>query len=373
MKTFLASAFFSMTALLSQSTAATAASSETASASPGWKQLAPLPDPVGWAGMFAGVLDGRLIAGGGSQFPKKPIWLQGTKAFNGRLYALAEPAGKWEVLEAQLPEKIGNAASAATADGIYLVGGIAADGCRATAWVLRSKNGALVAEPLPSLPRPLGYAVAAVVGRRLVVAGGQHNLTDKAATAETWSLDLAAQSEGWTREADLPGPGVFVPCAATDAGGVFVFGGMAFSGDGKLAPARAAYRFDVARRSWERLPDLPEPRVAAASPCARLQDGRFLVIGGYAEVFAGALREHPGFSTQTLTYDPATRQWASGPVLPRAPIGNRDATTDAGPTPMVAAPCVVWRGLAVVVSGEIRGATRTPVVVAWPLANQPIR
>ena len=39
----------------------------------GWTLFAPLPDRVGFGGMFAGVLSGRLVAGGGSQFPDKPL------------------------------------------------------------------------------------------------------------------------------------------------------------------------------------------------------------------------------------------------------------------------------------------------------------
>ncbi len=59
-----------------------------------WKVLAPLPDPVGYAGMFAGVLQGRLVTGGGSQWDK-PSWLKGTKRYSDRMFALATPAGNW--------------------------------------------------------------------------------------------------------------------------------------------------------------------------------------------------------------------------------------------------------------------------------------
>ena len=354
---------FFMTAFISS----TANSANNPAPSPHWKQLAAIPDPVGWAGMFGGVLGGKVIVGGGSHFPEKPIWLQGTKAFNDRLYVLSEPGGPWVVLDARAPEKSGNAAFAATPGAIYLVGGIAADGYRNTCYVLQLQGTEVVSQPLPAFPQPLGYGVAAVVGGRLVVTGGQHSATEKAASAETWSLELGRPDAAWVREPDLPGPGVIVPGTAIDGTGFFVFGGMSFSGDGKPVPAKGVYRFDGVRRTWERLADMPEARVAPAAPAALLADGSFLIVGGYAEVFAGVLREHPGFSAQTLIYDAKQRAWRNGPVLPRAPIGNRDATTDAGPTPMVAAPCVVWRDLAIVASGEIRGATRTTAVVAWPI------
>ena len=209
MKTAVTLTIFTMTMLLSNSHAVPSASSENPASSRGWKQLAPLPDSVGWAGMFAGVLNGRLVAGGGSQFPDKPVWLQGAKTYNDRIYVLAEPDGSWEFAGTRLPEKSGHFACAATADAIYLVGGITAAGFRPTCLVVRAEGAALVVEALPDLPKPLGYAVAAVDVGKLIVTGGQHALTDKEASSETWSLDLGARDAAWTRETDSPGPGMF--------------------------------------------------------------------------------------------------------------------------------------------------------------------
>jgi hypothetical protein len=102
-------------------------------------------------------------------------------------------------------------------------------------------------------------------------------------------------------------------------------------------------------------------------PCPVRPDGHILLVGGYAEVFPGAPREHPGFATDTWIFNPVARTWSAGPEMPRAPAGDRDRSTDAGPGPVVAAPGAVWQGHAVVISGEIRPATRTPAVLAWPL------
>ncbi len=363
--------FSIMSAMLSSSVGAKSAAASLGDSS-GWQSLSPLPDPVGFGGMFAGVLDGKLIVGGGSQFRDKPVWLQGTKVFSDRIFVLADPAGTWREHRSHLPEKYGHFASAATADAIYLAGGIGANGSVATCYALRAQGEEIVAVRLPDLPKPLGYGAAAVVGERLFVVGGQQNPADKAASVEAWSLPVgrtAAENTGWKREADLPGPGVFVPSAASDGKGLYLFGGMAFDAAGKFSPSKNACRYDPVRGAWERLPDLPEPRVAAASPCALLPDGRIFVVGGYAEVFPGAPREHPGFSTQTLLYDPAQRRWSTGPVLPRAAVANRDLPGDAGPAPMVAAPCASWRDLVVVISGEVRASVRSPSVLAWPLSH----
>jgi hypothetical protein len=103
--------------------------------------------------------------------------------------------------------------------------------------------------------------------------------------------------------------------------------------------------------------------VAAVSPCALIDGKRMLVVGGYAAAFPGERREHPGFSRQTWIYHLADRRWSPGPLLPHMAPTNRDATGDAGPAPMIAAPGVLWHGLYVVVGGEVRASVRTPAVL----------
>lgn len=355
-----------------------AASSPVANASPGalhgWKLLAPLPDKTGFGGMFAGVLDGVLVAGGGTQWDK-PVWLEGKKLFSDRVFGLQRPDGDWEQLALKLPVPSGHFATAASANAIYLAGGISAEGCLGTAWELQSNGGKPMWRALPSLPAPIGYGAAAIAGGRLYVVGGMRDPAARSALREVWSLGLerpAAHSE-WRREPDLPGSGVFVPMAASDGAAVYVFGGMEFDTAEKYKPSRAAYRLGTTSDRWEVLPDLPEPRVGATGPGQALPGGQFLVIGGYAEVFPGAMRDHPGFSRQTYLYNIATRQWQLGPLLPVSNVPDPDAPGDPWPSPMIGAASAVWRDQIVVISGEVRGSVRSPVVLAWPSLHPVVR
>lgn len=338
----------------------------------GWQLLAPLPDPVGFGGMFAGVLNGRLVAGGGSQFPKKPIWLQGEKVFSDRIFVLADIAGQWTEHAAKLPFKAGHYASAYTADAIYVAGGIDPAGCVRQAWEIRAEGDGYAFEPLPDLPQTLGYGAAAVAGGRLYVVGGQNVLTVRVASAEVWSLDLTKKS-GWRRESDLPDAGVFLAAAAGQGSHLYVFGGVNLDAACKAIQSARAYRLDTVMGKWERLPDLPEPRVASATPAVPIEDREFFLIGGYARSFPGTPRDHPGFDQRTFVYDTARRSWRDGPALPKAPVTDRDSPSDPGPAPMVAAPGVLWRNHAVVISGEVRASTRSPAVLAWPLTASPVR
>ena len=351
--------------------ALTSGAAETKLDLKGWQLLAPLPDPVGYGGMFAGVFNGRLIAGGGSQFRDKPNWLQGEKTYSDRIFVLDDPAGRWTEHATKLPVKMGHFACATTNDAIYLVGGAGPSGALTAAWQIRTKGSDFQFTPLPAFPHPVVYGVAGIAAGRLHVIGGLPDPASKAASNETWSLELAsattAKNPGWRREPDLPGPGVFVSCAASDGSHVYVLGGMNYDAESKPTPAKAAYRFSPARKAWEKIADLPEARVSAASPAPVIPGDRIFAIGGYAVVFQGPAREYPGFRDQTFYYDIKRNTWENGPLLPKAEIPDRDSPGDPGPAPMVAAPATVWKNRAVVVSGEVRASVRSPQVIAWPL------
>jgi len=336
----------------------------------GWRVLAPLPDATGYGGMFAGVLDGRLVAGGGTQWDK-PIWREGTKVFSDRIFVLETLDEVWKEHGVKLPVKSGHFASASTEDAIYLAGGISADGCMRSVWELRAAAEGYTFRSLPDLPHPVGYGAAAIASGRLYVIAGVDDPAARSALSEVWSLSIAptASREEWRREADLPGTGVFVHFASSDGRDVFVFGGMAFDAEQKYRPSREAYRLDTTAARWVRLPDLPEPRVGPTGPGQPLPDGRIFVVGGYKEVFPGAMRDHPGFSAQTYLYNNTGSRWERGPLLPVSNVPDRDSPGDPGPSPMIGATSVIWRDHVVVLSGEVRASVRSPAVVAWPLSR----
>ncbi len=332
-----------------------------------WVVLPPLPDPIGYAGMAAGVLDGRLVATGGTQW-SRPIWLKGTRKFNDEIFVLGGLDQKWQVAAVRLPVASGHFASAATGQAIYFAGGTHAGGCLATAYELRAEGGGYVVRRLADLPKATGYAAGAIAGNRFFLIGGVPDPASTRPSNEVWSLDLGSPNAQWEREADLPGPGLLVPAAAASGTSVFAFGGMTFDAANKPVPSAAAYRLPKAGGAWERLPDMPQPRVGTNTPCPVLADGSIWLIGGYAEVWGGAQREHPGFVEETYLYHDATRTWTAGPKLPNAGASDRDASGDPGPVPMIGAPVVTWRNHVVVIGGEVRISTRSPAVIAWPLA-----
>jgi|GEM_PF-2624267 len=206
----------------------------------GWKLLAPLPDPVGYGGLFAGVLNGRLVAGGGSQFRDKPFWLKGEKVFSDRIFTLASLQDRWVEHPTKLPLKVGNFATAATADAIYLAGGIDATGCLRQVLKIQAQGDGFKFTCLSELPQPVGYGAAAVVDDRLYLLGGVENPASKTPSAETWSLDLKASADRatWRREADFPGGGVFVATLGVYEKTLYVFSGIGFDSVGMATPGQ---------------------------------------------------------------------------------------------------------------------------------------
>lgn len=335
-----------------------------------WTNFTPLPDPIGFGGMFAGVLHDRLIAGGGSQW-NKPVWIPGAKkSYTDSLWALSSPTGEWEKLPVKLPTPRGHFSSATVPGAIFMAGGIDDSGCLRSVLALVETPDGLAWKTLPDLPVPVVYGCAAIVNGRLYVIGGLDDAASKNPGAAVWSLavtDLAQPGE-WQREPDLPGSGVFVASATNAGNQLYVFGGMTVDGAGNFEPSVRAYHFDPSARSWERIADLPDPRVGLVTPCPVLPDGRILIAGGYSTMFPGVQREHPGFNGSTYFYDPVENTYVRGPDVPHAPVPDRDSAGDPGPAPMIGAPGVVWRNQAVAIGGEVRIATRSPQVLALPLA-----
>ena len=119
---------------------------------------------------------------------------------------------------------------------------------------------------LPSLKRPRTAAAAAVVGDKLVVAGGQ---ADGKLVPTTEVFD----GKRWTEAAAMPTPREHLAAAADDKYAYFV-GGRNLSADQNSS---AVERYDPAADRWEKLPGMPTRRGGLAVGYA---DGKLIAVGG---------------------------------------------------------------------------------------------
>ncbi len=371
---FLALNLISMPKLSSAAT--DSAASAEATPSEQWQPFTPIPDAIGFAGMFAGTSgEGRvLLSGGGSQFPDKPLWAGGDKVHSARIYLLEQPDGPWRCLDKLLPTPRSLMASATYRDAVIVAGGMNDKECLDEVLQLQWLDGQLVIKELPKLPKRLALTAAATVGSRLYLAGGISALS-AAPTNSCWviNLDSPASSMEWERLADLPCPGLFASAGATDGEHFYVIGGLTIlpSTDGKTGLRKTSdsvYRFDPRQGQWELLPPLPAPRAGA---CAFSMPNREVFItGGYAHVFTGELKDHPGFDSETFIYNPNKKQWRQGPSFPCVRHIDSTKTASPGPEPTCAAAATIWQNSCVVISGEVRPATRTPAVLALPIGER---
>jgi N-acetylneuraminate epimerase len=328
-------------------------SSLAASATLNWKQLAPIPDPVGFAAPFAGVSDGALIVAGGANFPGALPWEGGKKFWYDSIYVLSKPDGEWQA-GFKLPRPLGYGVSVSTRAGVVCAGGSDANQHYRDVFRLSWRDGKVETEMLPSLPLPMANGCGALTGNTFYLAGGTERPDSTNALNAFWALDLAPVTPQWRELPPWPGSARMLAVAGADANSFFLFGGVEMSGDAHGKPVRRhlrdAYRFTPGQ-GWKRLADLPRAAVAAPSP-AIARDGKLLIVSGDdgANVNFEPKSAHPGFPKDVLAYDPATDAWSH--------LGD-------SPLSRATVPTVEWNDLAVIPNGEVRPGRRTPEV--WGL------
>lgn len=324
-----------------------------------WRQLASLPDAVGFAGPFAGVSGGALVVAGGANFPGAKPWEGGQKIWHDDVFVLEDPDGDWR-RAGRLPAPLGYGVAVTHRWGLICVGGSDAQRHHTNAFFLHWKRGRLEQESLPPLPEPAANLSGALVGDTLIVAGGTATPDSTSALQTAWSLDLTARRWFWKALPPLPGPGRMLATAGSHDGVFYLVGGAALRAgpDGKPVRdwLRDAWRF-TPREGWSRLADLPRPVVAAPSP-APVVRGRLLLLGGDDGAQAGnPPTQHRGFPRGTLAYEPKADRWLAAGELPFS---------------LVTTVAVPWNKDLIIPGGELRPGLRATAVWAGRPANFPI-
>lgn len=223
-----------------------------------------------------------------------------------RVIRLDTRSGEWSE-PAQLPVGL-NHSPATTHDGkIYLVGGyLEGEAATARGFELDPATGRW--RELPPMKEARGGDAAAVIGDRLyVVDGGPQffRLSDPpppVARLEIFDFRTRTWSTGTP------------PPVAVHHVGAAALGGRLYLAGGRVDTEHATADFlsyDPASDRWERLPDLPQGRIASAGVVAA--GGRIVVLGGDDEV---GWEDGGGWVSATAwAYDPDERHWARLPDL----------------------------------------------------------
>lgn len=272
----------------------------------------------GVSGASAGRVGGGIVRAGGCNFPVNPLAPDSEKRF---YRGICRMDGS---LAGYLPEATAYAATAPLSDGFVMAGGVTPRGSTAQVCLVSEyTDGMIVPERLPDLPVPVDNAAACAVGRRVYVAGGNH---DGVPSNALYVLDLDRLTDGWKRLRDFPGAPRTQPVMAASGGRLYVFGGFAAASQGRDASlCTDGLVYEVRRGKWSRVagPAGADGREVSlgGGVAVTLADGRIAVAGGVGrDIFLEALRSqspdyltHPaewyGFNRSVFVYSPAENTW----------------------------------------------------------------
>jgi solute:Na+ symporter, SSS family len=324
-----------------------------------WRQLPSLPDPLGVAGAFCGLIDGQLVVAGGANFPDGAPWEGGTKQWHSAIYCLDHPEGTWRTI-GNLPHGLGYGVAISVADGLLCVGGSDADRHHADVLLIRLAGGQAEVSRLAPLPIPLALMAGALVDNVVYLGGGAEEPGEQAASRRVFCLRLdkltghLLENRQWEELPSLPGEPRLLPGAAALNGAFYLFGGVAVvteDGIHRRSYLRDGLRWDPRERSWRKIADCPQSLAAGPSPGPAIGPNHFLVLGGDDGSRLGfqPVAQHPGFPGQLWAYHSVTDTWTQ--------FGT-------SPAPRVTTGLVKWNDQFVIPSGEVRPGVRSPEVWA---------
>ena len=278
--------------------------------------LPPLPDREGFAGMYAGVVGGKLVAAGGANFPDGFPWEGGRKVWYDDLFVLEAPESEsWTRLPERLPLPAGYGVSISWNGRAYLSGGETgparnAQGdisrCLADVISLGLTDGRFEIRAEPPLPEPIKDACGVLIGSLCYVFGGLQSPSSGVASNRLYVLDLSEVDRGWRRCADLPGDGRFQAIAGTDGQNLIVYSGIVAENapDGsqirRKPYLREVWRFapgpSSAPGQWTRLADMPREAAAAPTPAIRTESGELAILSGAMSADHEKRPEQPTFT-----------------------------------------------------------------------------
>lgn len=249
---------------------------------PGWRLHAPLPEP---RSEVAAAAAGEEIVVAGGFLPDGST--------SARVDAFAPATNSWRRLP-DLPVAVNHAMAAGDGRRLFVVGGyagaIGSGQITSGAWMLTGGRW----WPLPALPEGRAAGGAAVVAGRLYVVGG---VAPAGLATKTLVLHL-----GRMRWSTAPGPAPREHLAVTSARGrIYALGGRRAGIDTNVATFQS---YVPGGKRWLTLAPVPSARGGTAAAVA---SGRVVSIGG---------EEPNGTIRSVYAYDLAKRKWSQLPDLP---------------------------------------------------------
>lgn len=340
-----------------------------------WSKAGQIPDSsIGLAGPVAGISDGVLIVGGGSNFPNAAPWKGGSKKFYKKGYVFSLQEDPFQALPQRfdLPYKVAYSANCSTTYGMVVAGGQNAKGALDKVLLLSwdSEIKKIKIKELSDLPIPLSSGAIAGTKEDLYFAGGQN--AEKVSN-QLLHLNLNQLDKGWDTVATLPYPVSHATLYANE-NQLFLVGGRKRNAEAPSTLYDGVFLFDIQQKVWTEKQSLPF--ALSAQTGVTWNDSTLLVFSGDQGVTfhqteelivkiskekdsvkrASLMKEkkelqqsHPGFSGEVLAYHTKENKWQK---IDSIPFPGQVTTT-----------ALKWGDKVIIPGGEIRAGVRTPDII----------
>ena len=342
-------------------------------------QLPPKGDQphAGLAGAVIGWNKDVLLVAGGANFPDKFPWEGGKKKYHSTIYLFQKSGKKIAPVSAeqQLSFPIAYAAHCTTSKGIIVIGGENENGLLADALSLQMNlpGTAVIIEKLPAIPIATSNAAAVSIADNVYLIGGE---TSEGTTAACWKLDLSQPQLGWKSISSLPFPLSFssaVVVGKANSTSIAVLGGRSKVAGQISDFSSRVFLYSPDTDRWNQAPSLPYA-ISAGTALSWERENILLLGGDRGTTFSQVeqkiieiakapendreeliqqknqlLSDHPGFSKDVLIYNPTNGKTR---VLGQIPFPVPVTTT------------AIWMDSSLVIpSGEVRAGVRTPNIL----------
>lgn len=329
---------------------------------------------IGTAGLLIGKSGGFIIAGGGANFPDKPVAEGGAKKLHPDVYVLKQEDGRLkQVNHTTLDYEIGYGSSISDDKGVYYIGGStnSEEANNVTLFTV-DKKGNLNEQLIGDLPFTFSDGIAIKDGNYIYVGLGKQN---GKVSNKMYRFDIKT---GQTTEiASMPGEDTRNQAVAQLLDDeIYVF-----SGGGNVAYTDG-YKYNVDKNEWEAISDVEidgkDISLLGASS-VKLNEEEMLVIGGFnKEVYDNAVKqlgtlqgeELAKFKQQYFGQDPSELRWNKKILVYNA---DKNSWRSIGEVPFDA-PCgagvVLDKNHIYSINGEIKPGTRTNRTFAGTIFNK---
>lgn len=335
-----------------------------------WKTIGKIPaqkgysENIGTAGLLQGVLDEKLVIGGGANFPNGSVVDGGQKVTHKDLYLIGDENDNLKVYDhIQLDYPIAYGSSTSSEDAIFYLGGSPEEKYSSSITKITLDGNKLKAELVGNLGMSLENAISEYVDGKIYFGIG--NLDGKN-TTDFYRYDL----ETGEKEALAKFPGEernqCISCVFGNK--IVVFGG------GSNVAYTDGYAYDMENNTWEKISDIVidgEEISILGAGAVKMNDKEVLVIGGfnkdlwkdavhnlstlqgeekqaYRVKYFGQEPESYNWNKEMLIYNVENNSWRTeGQISFNAPCGNGLLKSGSN----------VYS-----IMGEIKPGTRTPNV-----------